>query len=290
MLGITPLSVLLTLVALCHFVACRAQGIPFLSNEFPSQYHIQTDQGPSRYFRFQTLSGQFRKERRNPDGSVVGSYGWVDPNGVLRLFDYISDAGGYRIEKQRLFKVGTQSQTPYHIASKGGNIDVGFEVFPINVDSHNPDGAIGQVIESRLGPGGGPVHGRHVSSLTSNFDVANPLSRQNQATYFEVAPPPPTTTTTTTPKPFVIGAALNRPKPGVPRERPFVIGAAHSPRFDSRPAVPRNDQEFVIGAAVGSGDRSSLTRPATRVKEPRQISQPTRRRDIVVIGLRHDKK
>ena len=81
----------------------RAQE-PF-SNEFPSQYHIQTDQGPSRFFRFQTLSGQFRKERRHENGDVEGSYGWVDPNGVLRLFDYISDAGGYRIEKQRLFKV-----------------------------------------------------------------------------------------------------------------------------------------------------------------------------------------
>ena len=90
-------------MALCQNVACRAQE-PF-SNEFPSQYHIQTDQGPSRFFRFQTTTGQFRKERRNPDGSVVGSYGWVDPNNVLRLFDYISDAGGYRIEKQRLFKV-----------------------------------------------------------------------------------------------------------------------------------------------------------------------------------------
>ena len=91
------------IVALCQIVACRAQE-PF-SNEFPSQYHIQTDQGPSRFFRFQTTTGQFRKERRNQDGSVVGSYGWVDPNNVLRLFDYISDAGGYRIEKQRLFKV-----------------------------------------------------------------------------------------------------------------------------------------------------------------------------------------
>ena len=92
-------------MALCYFVAYRAQATPLPANPFPTQYHIQTDQGPSRYFRFQTLSGQFRKERRNPDGSVVGSYGWVDPNGVLRLFDYISDAGGYRIEKQRLFKV-----------------------------------------------------------------------------------------------------------------------------------------------------------------------------------------
>jgi len=275
--------ILVTLVAVCQYVACRAQE-PF-SNEFPSQYHIQTDQGPSRFFRFQTLSGQFRKERRNPDGSVVGSYGWVDPNGVLRLFDYISDAGGYRIEKQRLFKVGAQSQTPYKISSSGGDIEVGFEVFPIDVDLKNPDGSVGQVIESRLGSGTGPVHGHHVSSLTSNFNVANPNSRQNQATFFEAVAAPPPTTTTTTPKPFVIGAALNEVDPPTVRSKPFVIGAAQ-PRFDSRPAVPRNDDGFVIGAAKGTGGQTGLARRP----EPRQLNKPVGRRNFVVVGLRHDKK
>ena len=97
-------------------------------------------------------------------------------------------------------KVGAQTQTPYRIPSSGGDIEVGFEVFPIDVDSRNPDGAVGrQVIESRLGPGaGGVVHGRQVSSLTSNFNVANPNTRQNQATFFETGPAPTTTTTTTT--------------------------------------------------------------------------------------------
>ena len=68
--------------------------LPFVD---PSrQYLIQTDQGPERLFRYQTLTGQFRKEKRLEDGSVTGSYGWVDPNGVLRLYDYISDNLGYR--------------------------------------------------------------------------------------------------------------------------------------------------------------------------------------------------
>ena len=53
----------------------------------------------------QTESGQYRKEEIHKDGSVTGSFGWVDPNGVLRLTDYISDAGGYRIERERIFKV-----------------------------------------------------------------------------------------------------------------------------------------------------------------------------------------
>ena len=82
-----------TLVALTY-----SQGAPV-------QYHIQTDLGPERFFRFQTATGQYRKEQRHLDGSVTGTYGWVDPNGVLRLFDYISDAGGYRIAQKRLFKV-----------------------------------------------------------------------------------------------------------------------------------------------------------------------------------------
>ena len=117
--------------------------------------------------------------------------------------------------KYFLIKVGGQSQTPYKVPSSGGDIDVGFEVFPIDVDSKNPDGSVGQVIESRLGSGAGPVHGRHVSSLTSNFNVANPNSRQNQATYFNVgqAPPPPTTTTTTTTvKPVKLILLMNRPE------------------------------------------------------------------------------
>ena len=84
----------------------NAQGAPDEPFTGPvGQYHIQTDQGPERFFRFQTLSGQYRREQRLLDGSVTGTYGWVDPNGVLRLFDYVSDNQGYRIEQQRLFKV-----------------------------------------------------------------------------------------------------------------------------------------------------------------------------------------
>ena len=68
--------------------------------------------------RFQTHSGQYRKEILHPDGSQEGTYGWVDPNNVLRLFDYIADNFGYRIVKESLFKVGTSSlfclHTPTH--------------------------------------------------------------------------------------------------------------------------------------------------------------------------------
>ncbi|XP_025204292.1 uncharacterized protein LOC112601074 isoform X2 [Melanaphis sacchari] len=74
-----------------------------------TQYHIQTDEGPERYFKYQTISGQYRKERRLQDGSVVGTYGWVDADGYLRLNDYIADSKGYRIVKNKKLFVGTQT-------------------------------------------------------------------------------------------------------------------------------------------------------------------------------------
>uniref|UniRef100_A0A0K8SZY6 Cuticle protein 6 n=2 Tax=Lygus hesperus TaxID=30085 RepID=A0A0K8SZY6_LYGHE len=74
-----------------------------------TQYHIQTDEGPERYFKYQTMSGQYRKEKRLQDGTVVGSYGWVDANGILRLRDYIADDKGYRIVRTKMVKVGVDT-------------------------------------------------------------------------------------------------------------------------------------------------------------------------------------
>lgn len=74
-----------------------------------TQYHIQTDEGPERYFKYQTISGQYRKEKRLQDGTVVGTYGWVDPNGFLRLRDYIADDKGYRIVRTKKVHVGVET-------------------------------------------------------------------------------------------------------------------------------------------------------------------------------------
>ena len=71
----------------------------------PNQYHIQTDEGASRFFKYQTWSGQYRKETRLDDGSVVGSYGWIDANGILRIYHYIADDDGYRITKDNSYNV-----------------------------------------------------------------------------------------------------------------------------------------------------------------------------------------
>ncbi|EDW19623.2 uncharacterized protein LOC6583479 [Drosophila mojavensis] len=71
-----------------------------------SQYHIQTDEGPERYFRFQTDNGQFRKEKRLQDGTVIGTEAWIDAAGFLRQKDYIADKQGYRILKSKTIFVG----------------------------------------------------------------------------------------------------------------------------------------------------------------------------------------
>jgi hypothetical protein len=38
----------------------------------------------------------YREERRDSRGRVTGSYGYVDPDGVLRVVNYIADEEGFR--------------------------------------------------------------------------------------------------------------------------------------------------------------------------------------------------
>nr|CAD7429960.1 unnamed protein product [Timema monikensis] len=108
-----------------------------------TQYHIQTDEGDERYFRYQTISGQYRKEKRLQDGTVVGSFGWVDPNGFLRLRDYVADNDGYRIVRTKMVFVGKDepignaiSKSKY-VPSQGGT---GFKPLsvPVPVVSSTP--------------------------------------------------------------------------------------------------------------------------------------------------------
>ena len=70
----------------------------------PTQFHIQTDTGDNRFFKYQTWNGSFRKEVTLDDGSIVGSYGWVDADGYLRITEYVSDANGYRVTKTEKVK------------------------------------------------------------------------------------------------------------------------------------------------------------------------------------------
>lgn len=98
------------LVAAAH--AAISKGNAGWNDDPSTQYHIQTDEGPERYFRYQTTSGQYRKEKRLEDGTVIGTYGWVDPNGMLLLNDYVADNAGYRIVRTKKVFVGLNSDIP----------------------------------------------------------------------------------------------------------------------------------------------------------------------------------
>lgn len=101
-----------------------------------TQYHIQTDEGPERYFRYQTISGQYRKEKRLRDGTVIGSYGWVDADGYLRLNDYVADNEGYRILRTKRLFVG--SQTPISTALQSSSKYVGVRPVQSVTDVSSP--------------------------------------------------------------------------------------------------------------------------------------------------------
>ncbi|XP_053685470.1 uncharacterized protein LOC128735035 [Sabethes cyaneus] len=97
-------NIFMLLVGFCLIHLDRVQaswGTP-TSN----QYHIQTDEGPERYFKYQTDNGQYRKEKRLQDGTVIGTDAWIDASGYLRQKDYIADDKGYRILKSKTVYVG----------------------------------------------------------------------------------------------------------------------------------------------------------------------------------------
>jgi hypothetical protein len=246
----------------------------------PAQYHIQTDLGKNRFFRFQTHSGQFRKEKLTADGSQVGSYGWVDPNGVLRLYDYIADSQGYRIERERLFKVGQSTSTGVTVQTRGGPLQLGFQVFPLDGDAGpslaNRVGGSG--IESRIHIPEGDfqsTQGYQVSSLTStNHHLdPNPLTKHAHATYFSgspIAPPPPP------PRRIVVGAEDTELEPAQPVQDGFVVGHAGSAPSPAPRSLPAR-----TGIVIGLSNHDGGTSRSNALPAPRPVP---RARNSVVIG------
>jgi len=237
--------------------------------DFAAQYHIQTDLGADRFFRFQTHSGQYRKEILRPDGSQEGTYGWVDPNGVLRLFDYIADNFGYRIVKESLFKVGAANPGAV-IAGRGGDIELGFEVYPLD---GAPAGALPasrlHLTEGSLGA----TPGYSVASLTSTSHHLdpNPLTKHEGATFFSGAPLPPPP-----PPTIVVGHTAEK----VPEVRDNIVVGHTGDQEPTSRAAPARGNGIVIGLSNHGGP--SVTRQISR---PRQAPAPVApRRNTIVIG------
>jgi len=248
----------------------------------PAQYHIQTDQGADRFFRFQTQSGQYRKEVRHEDGSQEGTYGWVDPNGILRMFDYIADHLGYRIVQEHLYNVGPVNPGAT-LQTRGGAITLGFEVYPL--EGAGP-------AASRLG---GPLlpaaelhipersfhstPGHLVDSLTSSLPHEvhpNPLAKQIGATLF-TGPPVPVPI----PAPrVVVGAEAVNLEPREPEQDGFVVG--HTAEENTGPRAPAVRSGIVIGLSHNDETVSRAAAPVQRAPRPRAL--PSNRRNTVVIG------
>ncbi|XP_038210193.1 uncharacterized protein LOC119831040 [Zerene cesonia] len=117
------------LILMCACSALAALD-GYSAQQDPDQFHIQTDEDDERYFLYQTHNGQYRKERRLKDGSVVGTTGWVGADGYLRLQDYIADDQGYRIYKSKTVYVGDRSIGESLKIAKTAPTDSGFNITP----------------------------------------------------------------------------------------------------------------------------------------------------------------
>nr|XP_023012033.1 uncharacterized protein LOC111502249 [Leptinotarsa decemlineata] len=75
---------------------------PRLSEVEWANYNYHEPQGPGTYaFGYDiedplTNNIQFRDEERYPNGTVVGSYGYVKPDGNIHIVKYTADEKGYR--------------------------------------------------------------------------------------------------------------------------------------------------------------------------------------------------
>ncbi|KAM7357626.1 uncharacterized protein ACRADG_002902 isoform 1-T2 [Cochliomyia hominivorax] len=214
------------------------------------QYHIQTDEGPERYFRFQTNNGQFRKEKRLQDGTVIGTEAWIDAAGYLRLKDYIADKQGYRILKSKVVYVGQGTEIEDAIKS-----------------TKSVPAQSGVLVDGKHGLRNGP----------------NSLSSHNSNSYAAVsttlAPTlPPTTTTTERP---ILGylspaeAAKLEPTPYLgfdhyPNELPET-GKRRQPVVYIRPKQPQYNN-YQYGTTT---ERPEIPLPSIDMEPPRES---TRRR------------
>ncbi|XP_045470744.1 uncharacterized protein LOC123678021 [Harmonia axyridis] len=64
---------------------------------------------------------QFRNEEKLSNGSVVGNYGYLDPNGDVVMVRYIADERGYRANTEKVLKLGFLRPLEEYKPSTGQN-------------------------------------------------------------------------------------------------------------------------------------------------------------------------
>ncbi|CAH1278909.1 unnamed protein product [Diabrotica balteata] len=170
------------LFLLVVYIICIA-NISAWETPSPHQYHIQTDEGPERYFRYQTDSGQYRKEKRLEDGTVVGTYAWIDADGMLRQRDYIADNEGYRILKTKNVFVGR-------------NMNVGDAI----KSAKKYPATAGTLVKTRPDSYRGPIRGYNSVSFVPS-STQSPIPSSSYSPYIPSSTPSSTYVPSSTPSP-----------------------------------------------------------------------------------------
>ncbi|XP_045764198.1 uncharacterized protein LOC123866592 isoform X1 [Maniola jurtina] len=191
------------LLLMCAYSALAALD-SYSAQQDPDQFHIQTDEDDERYFLYQTHNGQYRKERRLKDGSVVGTTGWVGADGFLRLQDYIADDQGYRIYKSKTVYVGENRPIGESLRiAKTAPTDSGYNITPAPAQ-HPPRGTPRFTTTT------------HAPLPSSSTNPLNPYP-----SVVAITPPPPYSSSSSTPRVEVSPNSIDS-----------------SPTYDPRPTVP----------------------------------------------------
>ncbi|XP_060518493.1 uncharacterized protein LOC132697203 [Cylas formicarius] len=223
-------------ILLIYIASCKISSTNGYDTPGGPQYHIQTDEGPERYFRYQTLSGQYRKEKRLHDGTVIGTYAWIDDDGIFRQRDYVADTGGYRIVKTKNILVGrdmpiadalkTAKKFPSSVdvlqSAKSGPVSVRPQPPPFIATTPVPSSSFSPIVEIS--------NNALPSSTTLPLEVtstAGSFVSSTERPFVEITP----NSIDSTPKPFVITPADTRLTDFlVPSStpKPLVITPAHT--------------------------------------------------------------
>ncbi|KAK5646875.1 hypothetical protein RI129_005339 [Pyrocoelia pectoralis] len=80
-----------------------------------SQYNYQDNQRHTYKFGYEiedpkTNNVQFRNEQRHSNGSVTGSYGYLQPDGNIQVVHYVADQKGYRVRIENSADDGYRKQ------------------------------------------------------------------------------------------------------------------------------------------------------------------------------------